>query len=108
MAMKWNLESDINNKTMEEVLIEIFGCTSPDKRVAKIHSISRIKGIETEFYLAGNAMETMLIEIFGCSSLVDGNAIKLEIGKDIRRINREPFPDWNADDRDTMPLTVNA
>jgi hypothetical protein len=107
MAMEWNLESDINNKTMEEVLIEIFGCVSPDKRVAKIHEVSRIKGIKTEFYLAGNAMETMLIEVFGCSSL-NGNAIKLEAGKDIRRINREPFPDGHVDYQDMMPLSVNA
>jgi hypothetical protein len=92
MAMKWNLETDINNKTMEEALIEIFGCISPEKKTAKIHEGKQAKRIKTEFYLAGNAMETMLIEVFGCSSL-DGNAIKLEASRARKRIKNEPCSD---------------
>jgi hypothetical protein len=103
MIMEQNPEADMNNKTMEEMLIEIFGCISPDKKVVKIYTGRRAKRIKTEFYHAGSAMEMMLIEIFGCKS-VNGNAIKFVCDRERKRIN----PDWNADDQDTMPLSVNA
>jgi hypothetical protein len=108
MAVKWNLESDINSKTMEETLIEVFGCiSSRGKRTFKINAGKEIKGIKTEFYLAGNAMETMLIEVFGCNSL-DGSAIKLETNKDRKRINRGFYPDSYEYSQDILSLPVNA
>ena len=107
MAVKWNLEADVTNKTMEEVLIEVFGCNSSDKKTAKINAGSLTKRIKTEFYLAGNSMETMLIEIFGCSSL-DGNAVKFISDKEKKRNNKELFLDGYIDDQDTMPLSVSA
>jgi hypothetical protein len=38
MAIKWSPESDITNKTMEEVLIEVFGCSSMDSGVIKLEA----------------------------------------------------------------------
>jgi hypothetical protein len=92
MAMKWNLEADIHNKTMEETLIEVFGCAPADQGVAGIYAGNRTKLIKTDFYLAGNAMEMMLIEVFGCNSL-DGNAIKLEANRARKKIKSEPYSD---------------
>jgi hypothetical protein len=106
MAIKWNLETDVNNKTMEDLLIEAFGCISFGKKAAKIHTGSEKKRIKTEFYLAGNAMETMLIEVFGCNSL-DGNAIKIEKGKVRKRINRA-YPDSHSDNQDMIYMSVNG
>jgi|GEM_PF-462286 len=107
MAIKWNLETDIGNKSMEELLIEVFGCISTNKKAAKIHSVSGNKRIKTEFYHAGNAMETMLIEVFGCSSL-DGSAIKIESGKTKKRIKNESCSENYVDNSYIMPLPVNA
>ncbi len=107
MAMKWNLETDRSNKTMEELLIEVFGCSSTNERADKMHSDRGKKRIKTEFYLAGNAMETMLIEVFGCSSL-EGSAIKIESGKVKKRIKSEPCFENYADNDYAMPLSINA
>jgi hypothetical protein len=67
MAIKWSPESDITNKTMEEVLIEVFGC----------------------------------------SSMYSG-VIKLEIGRDRKRINEGQCADYYTDNQDMMSLSVNA
>jgi hypothetical protein len=107
MTVEQNPEADMKNRNMEEVLIEVFGCISPDKKVTKIHTNRRAKGIKTEFYFAVNAMETMLIEVFGCSSM-NGNAIKFVSDKDRSRINRKFLPDGYVDDQYAMPISVSA
>jgi hypothetical protein len=107
MAKKWNLETDVNNKTMEELLMEVFGCISADKKIAKIYENNKKKRIKTEFYLAGNAMEIMLIEIFGCSSL-DGSAIKIEEGKTKRKMKSEYCSKNYADNDFMMQIPINA
>jgi hypothetical protein len=105
--MERNPETNTNNKTMEEMLIETFGCIYPDKRAAKIHTDGLTRRIKTDFYLAGSAMETMLIEVFGCSSM-NGNAIKFISDRDRKRINRKLSMDGNTDEQFTMPLSVSA
>ncbi|MCX5806155.1 MAG: hypothetical protein NT010_08850 [Proteobacteria bacterium] len=67
MAVKWSPESDITNKTMEEMLIEVFGCSSPDSSV-----------------------------------------IKLEAGRERKRINKVHCVDCYTDNQDMMSLSVNA
>jgi hypothetical protein len=107
MAKKWNLETDVNKKTMEELLMEVFGCITAEKKVAEIHADSRKKRIKTEFYLAGNAMEAMIIEVFGCGS-INGRAIRIEEGKAKRETKSKYCSEIYADNSYMMQISITA
>jgi hypothetical protein len=90
MSREWTVENDINinNKTMEGMLIEVFGCMSLGSSVINLDAKKDSKRIESEFYLDGNTMEGMLIEVFGCMSLSD-SVITLDATRDRKRVKHE-------------------
>ena len=90
MSREWILENEvnINNKTMEGMLIEVFGCMSLDNSVITLDASRDSKRIESGFYLDGNTMEGMLIEVFGCMSL-DNSVINLDASRDRKRVKHE-------------------
>lgn len=89
MSREWTETGiNINNKTMEGMLIEVFGCMSLGNSVINLDASKESKRIESEFYLDGNAMEGMLIEIFGCMSLGD-SVINLDVTRDRKRVKYE-------------------
>lgn len=90
MGREWTAETEINinNKTMEGMLIEIFGCMSLGNSVINLDAGRDSKRIESGFYLDENTMEGMLIEIFGCVSLGD-SVISLDAGRDRKRAKHE-------------------
>ncbi len=90
MSREWTAENDINinNKTMEGMLIEVFGCMSLGSSIINLEANKDSKRIESEFYLDGNTMEGMLIEVFGCMSLSD-SVITLGATRDKKRVKHE-------------------
>ena len=74
--------SDFSRGTMEDLLIETFGCFSFNKRVINLDS-GRVK-IRTRTDSRSDAMEEMLIETFGCFSF-GGRIINLDSGREKKR-----------------------
>lgn len=97
MARKWETESaaGIDMRTMEGMLIEIFGCVSFDNRIITLTQGKDKGKIKSDFYLDGKTMDGMLIEIFGCVSL--DKVIQLDASRDRKKaplpfVYDEPAP----------------
>jgi hypothetical protein len=72
MAREWALGSkgSLNNRTMDETLIEVYGCVS-------LHNM--LAGLDAG--RDGNVMDETLIEVFGCVSL-DNRVVRLDAGRE--------------------------
>ncbi|OPY65689.1 MAG: hypothetical protein A4E57_03081 [Syntrophorhabdaceae bacterium PtaU1.Bin034] len=80
MASQWILETEVSldSQTMEEMLIEIFGCASLDLKIIKLGAgrdkekakgFVHIRSEKPELSETYETAEDTLIEIFGCVSL---------------------------------------
>lgn len=75
-------------KSMEQSLVEIFGCVSLDGNVTvKRNVVKDRRQISRYFYLDRSPMEEMLVEVFGCIPL-DHKVILLDVIRDRKRIER--------------------
>ncbi|MGD9578796.1 MAG: hypothetical protein AB7Y74_11135 [Syntrophorhabdus sp.] len=76
-------------KSMEQSLVEIFGCVSLDgNATVKRNVVKDRRQINRYFYLDRGPMEEMLVEVFGCI-LLDHKVILLDVIRDRKRIERE-------------------
>jgi len=80
-------------KSMEQSLVEIFGCVSLDgNETVKRNVVKDRRQINRYFYLDRSPIEEMLVEIFGCIPL-DHKVILLDVIRDRKRTERElQFP----------------
>jgi hypothetical protein len=81
MARQWGLEA---GGSMEDRLIEVFGCDFGDNRVVRFAPGRDRMKTKRDGLADGFAMEEMLIEIFGCVS-VNSRVISLESGRERMR-----------------------
>jgi hypothetical protein len=91
MGKELKLRTAINKvkKSMEQSLVEIFGCVSlDDNETVKRNVVKDRRQITRYFYLDRSAMEETLVEVFGCIAL-DHKVIKLDVIRDIKRKERE-------------------
>lgn len=76
-------------KSMEQSLVEIFGCVSlDDNETVKRNVVKDRIHITRYFYLDRSPMEETLVEVFGCFAL-DHKVIKLDVMRDRKRLERE-------------------
>ena len=76
-------------KSMEQSLVEIFGCVSfDDNETVKRNVVKDRRQINRYFYLDRSPMEEMLVEVFGCIEL-DHKVIKLDVIRDMKRMEKE-------------------
>ncbi len=70
MATKWEFETmtGFDDRTMEETLTEVFGCTPLGSRIINLDLSRDKRRVKKDFLFYGNTMEEMLIDIFGCIS----------------------------------------
>ncbi len=90
MGKELKLKRAINNvkKSMEQSLVEIFGCVSLDgNATVKRNVVKDRRQISRYFYLDRSPMEEMLVEVFGCIPL-DHKVILLDVIRDRKRIER--------------------
>lgn len=91
MGKELKLKTAINKvrKSMEQSLVEIFGCVSFDgNATVKRNVVKDRRQISRYFYLDRSPMEEMLVEVFGCIAL-DNKVILLDIIRDRKRIETE-------------------
>lgn len=91
MGKELKLRTTINKvkKSMEQSLVEIFGCVSLDGNVTvKRNVVKDRRQISRYFYLDRSPMEERLVEVFGCIAL-DHKVILLDVIRDRKRIERE-------------------
>ncbi len=84
MAREWVL--DAHRRTMEEMLIEVYGCMPLRSTVVRMQGAAAAKKIESDIY--PDATEKMLIEAFGCVSLGE-RVLWLEGGRDRKKAKVE-------------------
>lgn len=90
MGKELKLRKAINKvkKSMEQSLVEIFGCVSLDgNTTVKRNVVKDRRQISRYFYLDRSPMEETLVEVFGCISL-DHKVILLDVIRDKKRIER--------------------
>lgn len=76
-------------KSMEQSLVEIFGCVSlDDDETVRRNVVKDRRQITRYFYLDRSPMEETLVEVFGCIAL-DNKVIKLDIIRDRKKLERE-------------------
>jgi hypothetical protein len=76
-------------KSMEQSLVEIFGCVSlDDDETVKRNVVKDRRQITRYFYLDRSPMEETLVEVFGCFAL-DHKVIKLDVIRDRKRMEEE-------------------
>jgi len=76
-------------KSMEQSLVETFGCVSlDDNEAVKRNVLKDRKQITRYFYLDRSPMEENLVEVFGCIAL-DHRVIMLDVIRDRKRMERE-------------------
>lgn len=80
MAREWVL--DAHRRTMEEMLIEVYGCMPLRTTVVRLQGAAEAKKIESDIY--PDATEKMLIETYGCMSLGD-RLLWLDGGRDRKK-----------------------
>jgi len=91
MGKELKLRTTINKakKSLEQSLVEIFGCVSLDgNETVKRNVVKDRRQISRYFYLDRSPMEERLVEIFGCIAL-DHKVILLDVIRDRKRIERE-------------------
>ena len=91
MGKELKLRTTINKvkKSLEQSLVEIFGCVSLDgNETVKRNVVKDRKQISRYFYLDRSPMEERLVEVFGCIAL-DHKVILLDVIRDRKRIERE-------------------
>ncbi|OPY74411.1 MAG: hypothetical protein A4E63_00740 [Syntrophorhabdus sp. PtaU1.Bin050] len=84
MARELILETVVkpDSKTMEERLIEVFGCLPLSDRVIRLDRGAEEKKIESDLY--PDFMEERLIEVFGCLPLSD-RVIRLDDSENVEK-----------------------
>ncbi|HBA55030.1 hypothetical protein [Syntrophorhabdus aromaticivorans] len=89
MARELILETVVkpDSRTMEERLIEVFGCLPLNDRVIWLDGGAERKKIESDVY--PDIMEERLIEVFGCSPLSD-RVIRLDGGAERKKAAQLP------------------
>ncbi|MBA4418461.1 MAG: hypothetical protein C0392_11230 [Syntrophus sp. (in: bacteria)] len=97
--------ADIDNRTMEGMLIETYGCMSLNRVVSSLHAHRDRKRVEPEFYIDVNTMEGMLVETYGCMSL-SNRIINLEAGRDRRRVRSDAMWSPALLNNDTSALSA--
>jgi hypothetical protein len=76
-------------KSMEQSLVEIFGCVSlDDNETVKRNVVKDRRQINRYFYLDRSPMEETLVEVFGCIEL-DHKVIRLDVVRDMKRMEKE-------------------
>ena len=76
-------------KSMEQSLVEIFGCVSLDGNATVKRNVVKDRiHITRYFYLDRSPMEETLVEVFGCIAL-DHKVIKLDVIRDKKRLEQE-------------------
>ena len=91
MGKELTLKKSISTvrKSMEQSLVEIFGCVSLDgNETVKRNVVKDRVQITRYFYLDRSLMEETLVEVFGCIAL-DHKVIKLDVIRDRKRLERE-------------------
>lgn len=91
MGKELKLRTTINKvkKSLEQSLVEIFGCVSLDgNETVKRNVVKDRRQISRYFYLDRSPMEERLVEVFGCIAL-DHKVILLDVIRDRKRIERE-------------------
>jgi hypothetical protein len=87
--LKLRAEIKISRKSMEQSLVEIFGCVSLDgNETVKRNVVKDRRQITRYFYLDRSPMEETLVEVFGCIAL-DHKVIKLDVIRDRKKMERE-------------------
>jgi hypothetical protein len=87
--LKLRAEIKKSRKSMEQSLVEIFGCVSlDDDKAVKRNVVRDRRQITRYFYLDRSAMEETLVEVFGCIAL-DHKVIKLDVIRDRKKMERE-------------------
>jgi hypothetical protein len=91
MGKELKLRTAINKvkKSLEQSLVEIFGCVSLDgNETVKRNVVKDRRQISRYFYLDRSPMEETLVEVFGCIAL-DHKVILLDVIRDKKRVERE-------------------
>ena len=91
MGKELKLRKAINTikKSMEQSLVEIFGCVSlDDNETVKRNVVKDRRQITRYFYLDRSPMEETLVEVFGCFAL-DHKVIKLDVVRDRKRMEAQ-------------------
>jgi hypothetical protein len=87
--LKLRTEIKMSKKSMEQSLVEIFGCVSlDDNETVKRNVVKDRRLINRYFYLDRSPMEETLVEVFGCIAL-DHKVIKLDVIRDLKKMERE-------------------
>jgi hypothetical protein len=87
--LKLRAEIKMSKKSMEQSLVEIFGCVSlDDNETVKRNVVKDRRQINRYFYLDRSPMEETLVEVFGCIAL-DHKVIKLDVIRDLKKMERE-------------------
>jgi hypothetical protein len=87
MAREWGLEakSGRNGRTLEGMLIEVYGCMPLSDRVINLYANRDAKRVTSDFYTGDHNLEGMLIEVYGCMPLNDNRVINLYASRDRKR-----------------------
>jgi hypothetical protein len=91
MAREWELGTEGKTGTMDETLIEVFGCVSLNAMIARLD-------MGKDLALYRNGMDETLIEVFGCVSL-DNRVVWLDTGRE-RKADRAGLMDHPVAARD--------
>ena len=65
MDRDWALEAEVrlNNKTMEELLIEAFGCVPVNNRVIKVFVSNDRRMMKREFCIDGTVVDSQMMHL---------------------------------------------
>ncbi len=65
METKWVLEAEVGltNRTMEESLIETFGCVAADDKAIRIYVSNDGKVLKTDFCMNGTVIESRMMNL---------------------------------------------
>ncbi len=65
MERKWVLEAEVelSNRTMEESIIEAYGCVAADDKAIRIYVSSDGKVLKTDFCMNGTVIESRMMNL---------------------------------------------
>ena len=89
MARAWGSESKSsrNGRTLEGMLIEVYGCMPLNDRVINLYANRDAKRVRSDFSMGDHTMEGMVIEVYGCMPVSD-RVINLYASRDRKRVQK--------------------
>ena len=89
MPREWRSESKSsrNSRTLEGMLIEVYGCMPLSDRVINLYANRDAKRVRSDFSTGDHTMEGMLIEVYGCMPVSD-RVINLYASRDRKRVQK--------------------